>query len=151
MEQFIGAVDQGTTSTRFILFNHRGEIVGSEQKEHTQFFSKPGWVEHDPLEIWSSTQHVIRAALMRAGINGSELAAIGVTDQRENHARNSYHLMGQPVGNGRLRANDKMRLSSLAGFPTQICKKSDHIPFDIFFLSQVSLKVGDGVEICNAC
>jgi glycerol kinase len=83
MAKFIGAVDQGTTSTRFILFNPKGEIVGSEQKEHSQIYPKPGWVEHDPLEIWSSTEHVIRTALARAGIKGSELAAIGVTNQRE--------------------------------------------------------------------
>jgi len=83
MAKFIGAVDQGTTSTRFILFDRRGEIVGAEQKEHRQIFPKSGWVEHDPVEIWSNTQHVIRTALARAGIKGSELAAIGVTNQRE--------------------------------------------------------------------
>jgi glycerol kinase len=83
MEKLIGALDQGTTSTRFILFNHRGEIVGAEQKEHRQIFPKSGWVEHDPMEIWDNARQVIRAALARAGIKSSELAAIGVTNQRE--------------------------------------------------------------------
>jgi len=83
MEKFIGAVDQGTTSTRFILFDEKGRIVGAEQKEHRQIFSKPGWVEHDPLEIWDSTRHVIRTTLSKAGVKGSELAALGVTNQRE--------------------------------------------------------------------
>jgi glycerol kinase len=83
MEKFIGAVDQGTTSTRFMVFDWNGRIVGAEQKEHRQIFSKPGWVEHDPIEIWKNTQHVIRGALSKAGIKGSELAALGVTNQRE--------------------------------------------------------------------
>ena len=98
MEKFIAAVDQGTTSTRFILFDHRGEIVGAEQKEHRQIFPKSGWVEHDPVEIWSNTQHVIRTALARAGIKGSELAAIGVTNQRETTVVWDKHT-GQPYFN----------------------------------------------------
>ncbi len=83
MEKYIGAVDQGTTSTRFILFDQNGRIVGSDQKEHGQIFPRPGWVEHDPVEIWENTQRVIRGALSGARIKGSDLAAIGVTNQRE--------------------------------------------------------------------
>lgn len=83
MENFIGALDQGTTSTRFILFDRSGRIVGAEQKEHRQIFPKPGWVEHDPIELWRNTEHVIRGALAGAGIKGSQVAAIGVTNQRE--------------------------------------------------------------------
>ena len=98
MEKFIGALDQGTTSTRFILFNHSGQIVGAEQKEHRQILPKSGWVEHDPVEIWGNTQHVIRAALARAGIQGSELAAIGVTNQRETTVVWDRHT-GQPYFN----------------------------------------------------
>ncbi len=83
MAKYVGALDQGTTSTRFIVFDHRGNIIASHQKEHRQIYPKPGWVEHDPLEIWQNTQEVIQGALEKGGISGSELAAIGVTNQRE--------------------------------------------------------------------
>ncbi|MEA2013816.1 MAG: FGGY family carbohydrate kinase, partial [Thermodesulfobacteriota bacterium] len=83
MAEYVGAVDQGTTSTRFIIFDHNGRIVGLNQKEHRQIFPKPGWVEHDPLEIWRNTGDVIRGALTTSGISGTDLAAIGVTNQRE--------------------------------------------------------------------
>ncbi|WP_462326827.1 glycerol kinase GlpK [Desulfobaculum sp.] len=83
MAQYIGAVDQGTTSTRFIIFDKSGRIVGMDQKEHTQIYPQPGWVEHNPMEIWQNTQEVIRGALVKSGIKGSELAAIGITNQRE--------------------------------------------------------------------
>ncbi|MCF8040394.1 MAG: glycerol kinase GlpK, partial [Desulfohalobiaceae bacterium] len=83
MPQYIGAVDQGTTSSRFIIFDHEGRIKGLDQMEHRQIFPKPGWVEHDPLEIWQNTQAVIQGALTKSGINGSQLAAVGITNQRE--------------------------------------------------------------------
>ena len=65
MARYVGAVDQGTTSTRFIIFDQAGRIVGLEQKEHEQIFPKPGWVEHNPLEIWKNSQEVIRGALAK--------------------------------------------------------------------------------------
>ena len=83
MSRYIGAIDQGTTSTRFIVFDGRGEIVSLAQKEHRQIFPKPGWVEHDPLEIIRNTDEVIGAALARAGLRAADLAAIGITNQRE--------------------------------------------------------------------
>jgi len=83
MGQYIGAVDLGTTSNRFIIFDHQGRIVGVDQKEHEQIFPKPGWVEHDPMEIWENTRSVIRGALGKTGIRGAEIAAIGITNQRE--------------------------------------------------------------------
>lgn len=83
MAKYIGAVDQGTTSSRFIIFDERGRIVTLDQKEHRQFFPQPGWVEHDALEIWKNTQEVIRGALAKAGLKGGDLAAIGITNQRE--------------------------------------------------------------------
>jgi len=83
MANYVGALDQGTTSSRFIIFDHNGRIVSVDQKEHEQIFPQPGWVEHDAIEIWQNVQEVIRAALLKAGINGSELAAIGITNQRE--------------------------------------------------------------------
>ncbi len=83
MANYIGAVDQGTTSSRFIIFDHEGRIVGQDQVEHRQIFPQPGWVEHDPMEIWENTQAVIQGALTKSGIKGSQLAAVGITNQRE--------------------------------------------------------------------
>ena len=83
MAKYVGALDQGTTSNRFIIFNHNGQIVGWEQKEHEQIFPQPGWVEHNPIEIWQNTQDVITAALFKTGISGADLAAVGITNQRE--------------------------------------------------------------------
>ena len=83
MAQYIGAIDQGTTSSRFIVFDKAGAIVSAAQKEHEQIYPRPGHVEHDPLEIWRNTQEVIRQALARKGLEPGDLAAIGITNQRE--------------------------------------------------------------------
>lgn len=83
METFILALDQGTTSSRAILFDQSGSIRASAQKEFRQFYPQPGWVEHDPMEIWSSQAGVAAEAVTKAGINGKSLAAIGITNQRE--------------------------------------------------------------------
>jgi len=81
MAQYAAAVDQGTTSTRFMVFDHGGQVVSVDQKEHEQIYPKPGWVEHDPMEIWQRTQEVIRAGLDK--VKASDIAAVGVTNQRE--------------------------------------------------------------------
>ena len=83
MAEYVGALDQGTTSTRFMIFNHSGGVVGIDQKEHEQIFPKPGWVEHDALEIWTRCQEVIKGALQKTGLKASDLAAVGITNQRE--------------------------------------------------------------------
>jgi glycerol kinase len=83
MGKYIGAVDLGTTSIRFMIFDHRGHIKGVAQKEHRQIFPRPGWVEHDPMEIWTNTCDVMEAALAKSSISGSQLEAIGITNQRE--------------------------------------------------------------------
>jgi glycerol kinase len=83
MADYVGAVDQGTTSTRFMIFDHAGAVVGVDQKEHEQIYPKPGWVEHDPKEIWQRAQEVIEGGLAKAKISASDLAAVGVTNQRE--------------------------------------------------------------------
>ena len=77
------ALDQGTTSSRAIIFNHEGEIVKVARNEFTQYYPKPGWVEHDPMEIWGTQSGVIREVLETAGIRPEEIAAIGITNQRE--------------------------------------------------------------------
>ncbi|MBV8458267.1 MAG: glycerol kinase GlpK [Acetobacteraceae bacterium] len=81
--EYIGAIDQGTTSSRFIVFDRRGAIVSVAQKEHRQIYPKPGWVEHDPVEIMETTHEVIGAALGRADLSMEDLAAVGITNQRE--------------------------------------------------------------------
>lgn len=83
MSSYIGAIDQGTTSTRFIVFDKAGRVVSVAQKEHEQIFPKPGWVEHDPEEIWRRTQEVITDAMLQRGLRPKDLAAIGITNQRE--------------------------------------------------------------------
>lgn len=98
MGKFIGALDQGTTSTRFIVFDHGGQIAGLDQKEHKQIFPQPGWVEHDPMEIWDNTQKVIRGGLANAGVKGADIAAIGITNQRETTVVWNRHT-GKPYGN----------------------------------------------------
>jgi glycerol kinase len=83
VKNYIGAIDQGTTSTRFMVFDRSARIAAVAQKEHEQIFSKPGWVEHDPLEILRRTEEVIAEALEQRGLRAADLAAIGITNQRE--------------------------------------------------------------------
>jgi glycerol kinase len=98
MANYVGALDQGTTSSRFIIFDHSGNIVGLDQKEHEQIFPRPGWVEHNPVEIWQNTREVIRRALASAGLCGSDLAAVGITNQRETTVLWDKHT-GKPYTN----------------------------------------------------
>jgi len=98
MADYAGALDQGTTSTRFMVFDHHGQVVAVDQKEHEQIYPKPGWVEHDANEIWERSQEVIQGALSKAGLSASDLAAVGITNQRETTVvwdRNT----GEPVHN----------------------------------------------------
>jgi glycerol kinase len=83
MSKYIAAIDQGTTSTRCILFDHAGNIITVDQKEHEQIYPKPGWVEHDALEIWERTQRVVRGVLEKSRLDVTDIAAIGITNQRE--------------------------------------------------------------------
>ncbi len=83
MSKYVGAIDQGTTSTRFMVFDHAGKVVAIDQKEHEQIYPKPGWVEHNPMEIWDRTKDVISGALAKANLKAEDLAAVGVTNQRE--------------------------------------------------------------------
>jgi glycerol kinase len=83
MADYIGAIDQGTTSTRFIVFDRAGQIVSSAQEEHEQIYPQPGWVEHDAEEIWRRTESVIAKAMQARNFGPKDLAAIGITNQRE--------------------------------------------------------------------
>lgn len=83
MSRFIGSIDQGTTSSRFIIFDHQGNIIAMDQREHRQIYPKAGWVEHDAQEIWQNTQKTVAGALEKANIDASDIAAVGITNQRE--------------------------------------------------------------------
>ena len=98
MTELIGAIDQGTSSTRFLVLDDQGEVVASAQKEHKQIYPKPGWVEHDPMEIWANTKDVVAGALGRAGIEASDLAGVGITNQRETTVLWDRST-GEPVAN----------------------------------------------------
>lgn len=98
MSRYVGAIDQGTTSTRFIIFDHAGSIIAVDQMEHAQIMPQPGWVEHDAAEIWANTRKVIAGALAKGGLQAGELAAVGITNQRETSVLWDK-ATGQPVHN----------------------------------------------------
>lgn len=98
MADFIGAIDQGTTSTRFLIFNRAGAIVACAQKEHEQIFPQAGWVEHNPEEIWQRTREVIGEAMAQSQLKPGDLAAIGITNQRETTVLWNRKT-GKPVAN----------------------------------------------------
>ncbi|WP_226013001.1 glycerol kinase GlpK [Halomicrobium salinisoli] len=82
-DTYVGAIDQGTTGTRFMVFDHGGQVVANAYEKHEQIYPEPGWVEHDPIEIWENTRAVVTDALDSAGIDAEQLEAIGITNQRE--------------------------------------------------------------------
>jgi len=98
VKDYVGAIDQGTTSTRFMVFDRSAQVVAVAQKEHEQIYPKPGWVEHDALEILRRTEEVIAEALSQRGLRGSDLAAIGITNQRETTVL-WERKTGKPVAN----------------------------------------------------
>ena len=83
MAKYAAAIDQGTTSTRFMVFDHSGKVVCFDQKEHEQIYPKPGWVEHDPMEIWTRVDEVVKGGLAKGNIDPADIAAVGITNQRE--------------------------------------------------------------------
>ena len=98
MAKYSMALDQGTTSSRAMVFNHEGRVVAVSQKEHEQIYPKPGWVEHDPMEVWARCQEVLNEAMEKAGAARDDIAALGITNQRETAVvwdRNT----GEPVMN----------------------------------------------------
>jgi len=98
MPNYVAAIDQGTTSTRFIIFDHGGNVVAVDQKEHPQIYPRPGWVEHDALEIWARTQEVIQGGLSKGNISPKDIVAVGITNQRETTVVWDKHT-GKPIYN----------------------------------------------------
>lgn len=83
MNQYIAAIDQGTTSSRCMIFDHDGAVVSVAQKEHEQIFPRAGWVEHDPVALWINTREVVAGALAKVDLTRADIAAVGITNQRE--------------------------------------------------------------------
>ncbi|PSQ22016.1 glycerol kinase [Halobacteriales archaeon QS_9_67_17] len=82
-DTYVGAIDQGTTGTRFMIFDHGGDVVANAYEQHEQIYPEPGWVEHDPIEIWENTKAVVTVGLAEAGLAADQLASLGITNQRE--------------------------------------------------------------------
>ena len=141
MGKYLLALDQGTTSSRAIIFNKQGEILSMAQKEFTQIFPKPGWVEHDPREIWSSQMSVAIEASAKLGITGEDIAAIGITNQRETTIIWD-RATGEPVYNAIVwqcrRTAPKIDALVAAGYSDMIQSKTGLIPDAYFSASKVA-------------
>src|SRR5262245_3906625 len=98
MSQYVAAIDQGTTSTRCMVFDHDGRVVSVDQREHGQHFPAAGWVEHDPLELWDNTRQVAAGALAKADLAARDIAAVGIANQRET-ATVWDRVSGEPLYN----------------------------------------------------
>ena len=127
MDKYIVALDQGTTSSRCIIFNKKGECLAEAKREFTQIYPKSGWVEHDPNEIWSSQLSVLMEAKARLGIDVSEIAAIGITNQRETTVVWDKRT-GEPIYNAIVwqcrRTADMVETLKLEGFGEVIQQKT---------------------------
>ncbi len=134
---YIGAIDQGTTSSRFCVFDASGKMVASAQKEHEQIYPRPGWVEHNPEEIWQVTQEVIAQAMQHANLRAADLAAIGITNQRETTVVWSRKT-GKPVANALVwqdtRVDDYVGELSRDGGPDRFRSKTG-LPLSTYFSS----------------
>ena len=137
MTKYIGAIDQGTTSTRFSVFDGASRIVASAQKEHQQIYPQPGWVEHDPEEIWRATQDVIAQALERGNVRAADLAAIGITNQRETTVlwnRKTGKAVAHAVVWQDTRVDDYVTELSRDGGPDRFRRKTG-LPLSTYFSS----------------
>src|ERR1035441_9592696 len=137
MPDYIGAIDQGTTSTRFIVFDRAGRIAASAQKEHEQIYPQPGWVEHDPDEIWFRTQQVVAEAMEQADLKPGDLAAIGITNQRETSVLWNRKT-GRPIHHALvwqdMRTGDAVSEFSRDGGPDRFRRKTG-LPLSTYFSS----------------
>lgn len=148
MGTYIMALDQGTTSSRCILFNKSGGIVSVAQQEFTQIYPKPGWVEHDPLQIWATQMSVAIAAMGKAGVTSKDIAGIGITNQRETTVVWNRHT-GLPVYNAIVwqcrRTSDYIDLLKSKGYDQDILEKTGLIA-DAYFSGSKIKWILDNVE-----
>jgi glycerol kinase len=137
VKNYVGAIDQGTTSTRFMVFDQAARVVAVAQKEHEQIYPQPGWVEHDPLEILRRTEEVIVEALGQRGLRASDLAAIGITNQRETTVL-WERKTGKPVANAIVwqdtRVSDEVARFSNAGGQDRF-RPETGLPLSTYFSS----------------
>ena len=133
--KYIMALDQGTTSSRCILFDHAGNICASVQKEFRQIFPQPGWVEHNAAEIWDTTLEVSRAAMDKLGVTAADIAAIGITNQRETSVIWDK-ATGEPIANAIVwqcrRTAPIIDKLVAEGYGDMICEKTGLVP-DAYF------------------
>jgi glycerol kinase len=152
MADYVGAIDQGTTSTRFMIFDRSGSVIGVDQKEHEQIYPKAGWVEHDPKEIWTRTNEVVTGALAKAGIAASDLAAVGITNQRET-ALVWDRKTGEPVYNALVwqdtRQQDIVDMLSADGGQDRFREKTG-LPLATYFSGTKVRWILDNVEGARA-
>lgn len=141
MEKYIMSLDQGTTSSRCVLFNKKGEICSVAQKEFTQYYPKPGWVEHNPMEIWSSQISVATEAMAQIGVSAENIAAIGITNQRETTIVWNRHT-GEPVCPAIVwqcrRTADRIEELKNDGFAEVIQRKTGLIPDAYFSATKIA-------------
>ena len=141
MEQYIMSLDQGTTSSRCVLFNKKGEICSVAQKEFTQYYPQPGWVEHNPMEIWSSQISVATEAMAHIGVTAENIAAIGITNQRETTIVWNRHT-GEPVCPAIVwqcrRTADRVEELKKDGFDETIKKKTGLVPDAYFSATKIA-------------
>lgn len=148
MQKYVMALDQGTTSSRCILFDRYGNICAKSQKEYTQIYPQPGWVEHNPMEIWSSQLSVATECIAALGIDAADIAAIGITNQRETTIIWDK-VTGQPVYNAIVwqcrRTSDMIDALKVDGFDKVIRAKTGLIP-DAYFSASKIAWILDNVE-----
>ena len=141
MQEYVMALDQGTTSSRCILFDRTGTICGMSQKEFTQIYPQPGWVEHNPKEIWSSQLAVAAECMAMAGVSAGQIAAIGITNQRETTLLWNRNT-GEPVYNAIVwqcrRTSDMIEALKEDGFDKKIREKTGLVPDAYFSASKIA-------------
>lgn len=153
MRKFTGAIDQGTTSTRFIIFDEQGSEIARAQREHSQIMPQPGWVEHDPLEILRNTRDVIAAACRKAEISGLDFAAVGITNQRETVVAWDRRT-GEPFGNAIVwqdtRTDAFLRELKAQGLE-EIVRSKTGLPLSTYFSAAKMRWLRDQVESKDLC
>jgi len=147
-DTYIGAIDQGTTGTRFMVFDHAGEVVTNAYEQHEQIYPEPGWVEHDPVEIWENTQEVVTRGLSEAGLDATQLEALGITNQRETTVVWD-EATGKPVHNALVwqdrRTTDRVEELEEAGKVEEIREKTG-LEADAYFSATKTEWILDNAE-----
>ncbi|MFB6118581.1 glycerol kinase GlpK [Halosegnis sp.] len=145
---YVGAIDQGTTGTRFMIFDHDGQVVANAYEQHEQIYPEPGWVEHDPMEIWENTKDVVQAGLRDAAIDAEQLAALGITNQRETTVVWDADS-GRPVHNALVwqdrRTTDRVEELEAAGKVEEIREKTG-LEADAYFSATKTEWILDNAE-----